>query len=103
MRNLENYIEEAKRNETAFRLILDKFKEYGVSHEGLSIDEIYTKYSTGRRYGIWTILCFKEVEPNIFEFGWEDIAALSGMASVDWITLENGKLKHVKNIEWRRS
>lgn len=103
MRNIENYINEAKKNETVFRLILDSFKNYGVKHQGLSIDEIYSKYSEGRRYGIWTILCFKEVEPNVFEFGCQDIAALSGWGSVDLYSLENGLVKKVKNVMYWRS
>ena len=102
MRNLENYLEEAKKHEVVFRLILDRFKKWDVDQEGLSIEEIYTKYSTGKRYGVWTILCFKEVEPNsnVFEFGWEDIAVLSGSGSVDLYTVENGQLSGIKNIEW---
>jgi len=93
------------------RTILDLFNGWRVSHRDdryvpnsdLSIEEIYTKYSTGNRFGIWTILCFKEVSPDVFEFGWQDIAPLSGRGSVDLYSVENGELKKIKNIEWWRS
>jgi hypothetical protein len=92
---MKNYIQAAKDNEIIFRMILDKFN---VEHKDLSIDEIYTKYSEGRRYGIWTILKFEEKEPNVFEFSNENIAALSGIGRTDLWTIEDDKLKHVKNV-----
>lgn len=92
---MKNYIETAKNNETIFRLILD---EFGVEHKDLSIEEIYTKYSEGRRYGIWTILNFEEKETNIFEFSNQNIALLSGSGRTDLWTIEDNKLKHLKNI-----
>lgn len=92
---MKNHIQTAKDNETIFRMILDKF---GVDNKDLSIDEIYTKYSVGDRYGIWTILNFEEKEPNVFEFSSEDIAFMSGNGRTDLWTIENDKLKHVKNI-----
>lgn len=109
MKKIENYINEAEKHELTFRLILNKFSGWGVSrndknisNEDLSIEEIYTKYSTGNRFGIWTILSFKEVGPNVFEFGWQDIAPLSGCGSVDLYSFENGEVKLTKNIErWR--
>jgi len=90
-----NYIECANKNESIFRLILD---ELNVPHQGMTIEEIYKQYSEGRRNGIWTILGFKEVEPNIFEFSSEDVAVMSGGGSSDKYTVENGKLKRVGNI-----
>ena len=75
MRNIINYIEEAKKNEKFFRLILDKFN---IENKNLGIEEIYVKYSQGNRMGIWTILGFGERKPNVYEFVWEDIAPLSG-------------------------
>ena len=56
MKVKQNYIECAKKNENIFRLILDKYKK---EQEGLTIEQIYEKYSEGRRYCIWTILDFK--------------------------------------------
>jgi len=88
-------METAKNNEALFRMILD---EFAVEHKGLSLEQIHIKYSEGRRYGIWTILNFEEKEPNIFEFSSENIAALSGRGRSDLYTLENGKLKHLKNL-----
>ena len=99
MIKISNYIEDAKKNEVVFRLLLDRFS---VEHNDLSIEEIYSEYSEGNRYGIWTILLFKEKEPNVFEFGWKNVAALSGGGSVDLYTIENNKLKYIKNIMgWR--
>lgn len=92
---MKNYIQTAKDNETIFRMILDKF---GVDNKDLSIDEIYTKFSVGDRYGIWTILNFEEKKSNIFEFSSEDIAVMSGNGSTDLWTIENEKLKHVENV-----
>ena len=98
MKVKQNYIECAKKNENIFRLILDKYKK---EQEGLTIEQIYEKYSEGRRYGIWTILDFKELEPNIFEFSSEDIAMLSGRGSSERFTMEDGMLKHVgSGMRW---
>jgi hypothetical protein len=92
MKVKQNYIECAKKNENIFRLILDEHKK---EHQGLTIEQIYEKYSDGRRYGIWTILDFKELEPNKFEFSSEDIAMLSGRGSSRKYTIEDGKLKYI--------
>lgn len=89
-----NYLEAAKSNEKIFRLILDKFK---VNHSELSVEEIYDKYSEGDRYGKWTILDFKETEPDLFYFAVENIAFLSGSGRADIWTLVDGELRHIKN------
>ena len=95
MKEIQNYIEEAKKNEVVFRILLDRFQ---IEHENLSIEEIFNKYSTGRRPFKWTILNFRELQPNLFEFGWEDIGVLSGGGSVDHYSMEDTQLLHVKNI-----
>lgn len=89
------YMEAAKRHETVFRMILDA---YGKDHKDLSIEEVCRKYSSGDRYGIWTILDFKEVESGIYEFSEEDIALLSGYGATVLFKIENGEVKHLKNI-----
>ena len=98
MKAKQDYIECAKKNENIFRLILDKYKK---EHNGLTMEQIHEKYSEGRRYGIWTILDFKEKEPNIFEFSSEDRATLSGRGSTEKFTTENGILKHIgSGMRW---
>ena len=96
MRNIINYIEEAKKNEKVFRLILDKF---GIENKNLGIEEIYVKYSQGNRMGIWTILGFGERKPNVYVFAWEDVAPLSGHGSVDLYTFDNDAIKTIENVE----
>ena len=93
---MKNYIETAKKHETIFRMILDKF---GVTHKDLSIEEIYKKFSDGDRLGVWTILEFEEVRPNVFQFSSEDIAFLSGSGRTDLWTIANDELKHLGNID----
>jgi hypothetical protein len=101
MRSLENYLEVAKRKEPIFRLILNSL---GVENHDMSIEQLYTKYSTGNRRGIWTILSFREVGENLYEFSWEDIAPLSGRGSTDEYSLEPyGKLKRIRNVAWWRA
>ncbi|MEK6883898.1 MAG: hypothetical protein AABY22_29985 [Nanoarchaeota archaeon] len=98
MKIRQNYIKVAKNNEVLFRLILDK---YQVSHEFMSIEQIYEKYTEGNRYGIWTILDFKEKEPNVFEFSQENIATMSGRGGSEKYTLEDGKLKFISSgMRW---
>lgn len=98
-RRKENYLSEALKNEKVFKMILNHWHK----PTDLSVEELYSKYSEGDRYGIWTILGFKEVSPNVFEFAQEDIACLSGSGSVDYWTIENDELKYVKNMSWWRS
>lgn len=98
MKVKESYVECAKKHETLFRLILD---EWEVPHQELTIEQIHEKYSEGNRYGIWTILNFKEIEPNIFHFSQQDIATLSGSGSTEKYTMEDGKLKHIgSGMRW---
>jgi len=94
---MKNYIKNAKTDEAAFRLILDKFK---INDKDLSIEEIYSKYSEGDRYGIWTITNFEKKDVNIFEFSYEDIAALSGIGSTNLYTIEDNEIKSMKNISF---
>lgn len=94
-----NYIQNAKNNEVIFRLILD---EFGVKHTDLSVDEIYTKFSDGNRYGIWTILNFEEKEENLFEFSCESVATMSGYSRSDLWSVKNDKMTRVSNISFRR-
>ena len=79
-----NYLEDARKHEEVFRSILTSA---GVEGEGLTLDEIYTKYSEGNRYGIWTILDFRrgpsndlaaKLSENEALFASQDIAGLSG-------------------------
>jgi hypothetical protein len=90
----QNYLVEAKKHETAFRAILDKYK---IPHQDLTIEEIYNKYSEGNRYGIWTILDFYEKEEGVFLFSNEDIEWMSGSGRIDLWKLEDGKAVHFKN------
>lgn len=89
-----NYIEEAKKHEVVFRMLLDM---HDASHKDLSIEEIYKEYSEGNRCGIWTILDFKQTEENIFFFAWEDVAFMSGFGRADLYKLENEKISLLKN------
>jgi hypothetical protein len=68
-----------------------------VPHQGLSIEEIYKKYSEGDRYGVWTILNFHEKEEGVFVFSNEDIACMSGSGRTDLWKIEDGKAIHFKN------
>jgi hypothetical protein len=95
----ENYLAEAQKNEKVFKMILNHWHK----PTDLTVEELYTKYSTGHRYGIWTILDFKEISPNVFEFSQENIATLSGSGSIDLWTIENEELKYLKNLTWWRS
>ncbi len=90
----QNYLEEAKKHETTFRAILDKYK---IPHQDMTVEEIYKKYSEGDRYGIWTILNFFENEDGIFSFSNEDIGCMSGGGRIDLWKIENGKAVHFKN------
>jgi hypothetical protein len=90
----QNYLAEAKKHETAFRAILDKYK---IPHQDFTIEEIYNKYSEGNRYGIWTILDFYEKEEGVFLFSNEDIEWMSGSGRIDLWKLEDGKAVHFKN------
>lgn len=94
---MKNYIKNAKTDEAAFRLILDKFK---INDKDLSIEEIYSKYSKGDRYGIWTITNFEKKDVNVFEFSYEDIATLSGISSTNLYTIEDNEIKSMKNISF---
>jgi hypothetical protein len=94
----ENYFDCAKKHEAIFRLILE---QYGKQHEGLTIEQLYEKYSEGERYGIRTILNFTELKPNVFEFSSEDISFLSGRGSTEKVVVQGGKLKSIKTqISW---
>ena len=85
----ENYLEEAKKHEEVFRGIL---RIIGKEEDGLTLEEIYSKYSEGNRYGIWTILNFRrgpsdtllaKLSENEALFASEDIAGLSGHGRLD--------------------
>lgn len=88
MRQNRNYLEEARKHEEVFRNILRVIER---EEEDLTLEEIYTRYSTGNRYGKWTILDFK-VGPSddklvkLLEdealFSSQDIAMLSGSGKV---------------------
>ena len=95
MKRQYDYLITAQKNEIAFRLILDKCK---VPHKDLSVEEIYKKYSTGDRYGIWTILSFVEINENLFEFSSEDVATMSGGGRTDRFKLEGDKIIHAGNM-----
>jgi hypothetical protein len=94
MNTIQSYLQEAKRNEKAFRSILDKYK---VPHKELSVEEIYKKYSDGDRYGRWTITNFYEKEEGVFVFSNENIANLSGSGRTDFYKINNGKAIWLKN------
>ena len=99
-KEIHDYVESAEEHEAVFRMLLNRFK---IEHEKLSVKEIFEKYSTGHRRFKWTILNFREVEPNVFEFGWEDIGILSGDGSIDLYTTDDTQLLHVKNIYYWKS
>ena len=96
-----NYLEDAKKHEEVFRGIL---RSVGVEEEGQTLDEIYTKYSEGNRYGIWTILDFRKgpsddlwakLSENEALFASQDIATLSGHGRVD-----KYKVKQDNSVEY---
>lgn len=91
-----DYLETAKRNEVVFRNILRGINPNILKARELDleapIDKIYEKYSTGDRYGRWTILDFRvgpsnsrlaPLEEDEALFASEDIAMLSGSGSVN--------------------
>lgn len=88
-----NYLEDAKKHEEVFRNILRNLKIRPESLDPESpLEQIFEKYSTGSRYGIWTILDFKrgpsdeglaKLSDNEALFASEDIACLSGSGRVD--------------------
>ena len=88
MQKVRDYLPNAREHEEVFRNILRSRK---VVEEGLTLDEIYQRYSEGDRYGIWTILDFRrgphksgltELTENEALFASQDIAILSGHGSV---------------------
>lgn len=97
MYKLNNYIQIAKDHEMEFRAILNYLK---ISNENMTIEEIYNKYSTGNRYGIWTILDFKKVKTNVYEFTSEDVVTLSGQGESTQFTIIKGQIKNSKNISF---
>ena len=83
-----DYRDDAVNHETVFRSILSG---KGVETQS-SVDEIYREYSTGNRYGKWTILDFRTgpcedarmiLSENEALFISEDKATLSGHGSVE--------------------
>jgi hypothetical protein len=96
---MNNYLETAKQHESAFRAILTYLK---VNHQSLTLDEIYEKYSTGDRDGIWSILDFyiKDSEYYLIQ---EDITFLSGYGRRDKYNFENGIVISRDNISYWRS
>lgn len=84
-----DYLEDAKKHEEVFRGILRSMEK---EEKGLTVEEIYQKYSEGNRYGVWTILDFKrgpskdlvaKLSKNEALFASENIATLSGHGRVD--------------------
>ncbi len=100
MKKIQDYVQQAELHENVFRLLIEKFQQ---QHEGMSIDELFTKYSTGKRFGIWTIVDFKEIGENLYEFSCMDMAILSGYARTDYWKVENSEIVHVNNIDFIRS
>jgi len=84
-----NYLANALTYPYEFYKILEKidFKD-----QDLTIEEIYNKYSTGNRYGIWTILNFEPMKENEFLFSCTDIAILSGYGIIWKFTFEDGEI-----------
>lgn len=83
-----DYLSVAKANETMFRNILRDLKANRRNRPGgryvpqdleteAPLDEIFAKYSLGKRYGIFTI-CDFEVSDEIAVIHFQDIAILSG-------------------------
>ena len=87
-------------NEVAFYQILAKYLPIEVWNEvlNLSVWDTFEKYSSGDRYGIWTILDFVKNEDGTFTFEEEDIATLSGSGSERVWKIENGEAVFVKNM-----
>ncbi|MCD4761931.1 hypothetical protein K8R32_03135 [bacterium] len=88
MSGIINYLQTAKDNETVFRNILLDLKNHRKNRsmgiyipENLetkaNIEEIFAKYSTGNRMGIFTI-CDFEIEGDTATITFADMAILSG-------------------------
>ena len=85
-----NYYQTARDNETVFRNVLRDLKNPSGKPNLValcvpkeldaesSLDEIFKKYSEGRRSGIFTILDFQMPDKHTAIIGFEDVAFLSG-------------------------
>lgn len=103
--NRRRYLEDAKKHEEVFRNILRSRK---VKEEGLTLEEIYKRYSEGDRYGKWTILDFRrgpfghlgiKLSENEALFASQDMAALSGDGSVaKYIVKQGNSVEFDSNI-----
>lgn len=91
---MNNYLETAKQHESAFRAILTYLK---VNHQSLTLDEIYEKYSTGYRDGIWTIKNFY-IEDGEFYLSHMNLSTLSGFDREDKFIFENDIVTSHKNV-----
>jgi hypothetical protein len=91
-----DYLDIARQNELVFRAILES---KGWDHKGMSLENVYEKYSKGRRSGFLTILNFEKKGNDDFEFTWEDIALLGGIGRCELWSFANGELKYIKAIQ----
>ena len=100
-----NYLNDARKYEEVFRNIL---RVIGREEEELTVDDIYEKYSTGDRYGIWTILDFRmgpsddlgaRLSENEAFFASQNIATLSGSGRVDkYKVKQNNSVEFDSNV-----
>jgi len=104
-----NYLDDAKKYEEVFRNILRSLDKEELDLE-LQLEEIYKKYSTGNRYGIWTILDFRKgpfdslsvkFSENEVLFASQNIAFLSGHGRIDkYRVKENNSVEFDSNISF---
>ena len=103
MHPIRKYFNEAIKNEEVFRNILRSLEKEGLNSDA-PLKEIFEEYSTGSRYGKWTILNFRrgpyedsmvKLSENEALFTSEDIALLSGSGRAD-----KYKVKEDKSVEF---
>ena len=108
---IRDYFNEARKHEEVFRNILRSLREGEIDLES-SLEEIFEEYSTGNRYGKWTILDFRvgpyedsqaKIPKNEALFASEDIAMLSGSGSIAKYKVKpNNSVEFDSNISvWR--
>jgi hypothetical protein len=108
-----NYLDDARKYEQVFRNIL---RSLGAESRGVKpdtpLEKIFQEYSTGDRYGKWTILDFRvgpfenpftRLSENEALFASEDIASLSGSGRADKYRIKpDGSVELDSNITlWR--
>ena len=106
MMDVPDYLQVAKNNEAVFRNILRDLRDNRKQRPmGIYVPEdleteaeleiIFEKYSSGNRYGIFTITDFV-VEDEVATIGLEDIAALSGGGASLIYSVNGDTVKYLK-------